>query len=37
MSWLGADRPGKDNEEVYGSILGIDTAGIKLLADEGVI
>ena len=37
VSWLGADRPGKDNEEVYGSILGIDTAGMKLLADEGVI
>jgi crotonobetainyl-CoA:carnitine CoA-transferase CaiB-like acyl-CoA transferase len=37
VSWLGSERPGKDNEAVYGAILGIGAKELKALAEEGVI
>lgn len=37
ISWLGADKPGKDNAEVYGSLLGIGTAELEALERDGVV
>ena len=37
VSWLGADRPGKDNLEVYGNLLGIAESELKTLETDGVI
>jgi crotonobetainyl-CoA:carnitine CoA-transferase CaiB-like acyl-CoA transferase len=37
ISWLGADRPGKDNADVYGSLLGIGSTELKALEESGVI
>lgn len=37
VSWLGADKPGRDNAEVYGSVLGIGSAELKGLEADGVV
>ncbi|MGD9915528.1 MAG: CaiB/BaiF CoA transferase family protein [Rhizobiaceae bacterium] len=37
VSWLGADKPGKDNAEVYGSVLGIGSAELRSLEADGVV
>ncbi len=37
VSWLGADKPGRDNAEVYGELLGIGSGELEGLASDGVI
>jgi len=37
VSWLGAEKPGKDNAEVYGSLLGIDSRELGELEADGVV
>ncbi len=37
VSWLGAEKPGKDNAEVYGSLLGIGSRELGELESDGVV
>lgn len=37
ISWLGADKPGKDNAEVYGGLLGMGSKELQELEEQGVI
>ncbi len=37
VSWLGADKPGRDNAEVYGSVLGIGSSELKSLEADGAV
>jgi formyl-CoA transferase len=37
VGWLGADKPGKDNEEIYGELLGLGNGEIVALEEDGVI
>lgn len=37
VGWLGAEKPGKDNEAIYGELLGIGTSELNALQDDGVI
>ncbi|GKX34846.1 MAG: succinyl-CoA--D-citramalate CoA-transferase [Rhizobiaceae bacterium MnEN-MB40S] len=37
VNWLGRDEPGKDNEAIYGELLGLDTKALSELTEEGVI
>lgn len=37
VGWLGADKPGKDNEEIYGELLGVGQSELTALEEDGVI
>ncbi|MEC9344115.1 MAG: CaiB/BaiF CoA-transferase family protein [Pseudomonadota bacterium] len=37
IQWLGAAEPGQSNEEIYGGVLGMDTATLDALREDGVI
>ncbi|MDN2568311.1 CoA transferase [Aquibium sp. A9E412] len=37
VAWLGAEQPGKDNDEIYGEVLGIGADELADLRDQGII
>lgn len=37
IEWLGRETPGKDNEAVYGELLGLDSAALGELKADGII
>ena len=37
VSWLGADKPGRHNAEVYGELLGIGSKELEGLESDGVV
>jgi len=37
LAWLGPDEPGKHNDEIYGDLLGLSTAELSDLKEQGII